>query len=338
MKISELGEFGLIDRIKRFVPASSADVVVGIGDDVAVLQTEGGSYLLATCDAQVQNIHFLPGKSTPYQLGRKIVAINVSDIAAMGGSPAWALVSLGLPSDTEVDYVDELYRGMQEQMEAAGACIVGGNMSGTRSEVMLDLFLLGHVLPDHLVCRSGAKEGDLVLVTGELGDSRAGLELIRSPGVRVSDRAYEVAMRRYLTPQPRLSEGQALGRSRKVHAMLDVSDGLVSDLGHICRASKVGAEIWVQDVPLGYSCQEVAAAAGLDALHWALTGGEDYELLFALPPSAAPQVQALVLEETGTTSRVIGRITSGTETIDILSPDGSRRSLTRKGWDHFHAQ
>jgi thiamine-monophosphate kinase len=145
-------------------------------------------------------------------------------------------------------------------------------------------------------------------------------------------------MRRYLTPQPRLSEGQALGRSRKVHAMLDVSDGLVSDLGHICRASKVGAEIWVQDVPLGYSCQEVAAAAGLDALHWALTGGEDYELLFALPPSAAPQVQALVLEETGTTSRVIGRITSGTETIDILSPDGSRRSLTRKGWDHFHAQ
>jgi len=170
MRVSELGEFGLIERIARFLPTPPSDVVVGIGDDVAVLRTSGPDYLLATCDAQVENVHFIRQSISPYQLGRKIAAINVSDIAAKGGAPAWALVSLALPPDIEVSFVDELYKGMQEQIEKAGAAIVGGNLSKIREELMIDLFLLGKVAPKELVLRSGAREGDLVLVTGTLGD------------------------------------------------------------------------------------------------------------------------------------------------------------------------
>lgn len=337
MKISEIGEFGLIDRIVHLLPAAPSNVVVGIGDDVAVLQTHDGNYLLATCDIQVENVHFLADKITPYQLGRKIVAINVSDIAAMGGSPDWALVSLALPQHKEVDFVDELYRGMQEQIEAAGAYIVGGNISGARKDVVVDLFLLGKVAPQHLICRDGAKQGDLIMITGTLGDSRAGFELIRDQQLLVSENARRQANQRHLTPQPRLLEGQMLGRYGKVHAMADVSDGLLGDLGHICRASRVGAEIWAQDIPVGEACLEVAAASGADGLDWALTGGEDYELLFTAGPDAVQEIEAMLLNETGTSCRVIGRVVSEPKAIRVLFADGSdaTRNYQRSGWDHF---
>lgn len=337
MKISELGEFGLIDRIAHLLPAAPSNVVVGIGDDVAVMQTQDGNYLLATCDIQVENVHFLADKITPYQLGRKIVAINVSDIAAMGGSPDWALVSLALPQHKEVDFVDELYRGMQEQIEAAGAYIVGGNISGTRKDVVVDLFLLGNVAPLQLICRDGAKQGDLIMVTGTLGDSRAGFELIRDQQLVVSENARRQANQRHLTPQPRLLEGQMLGRCGRLHAMADVSDGLLGDLGHICRASRVGAEIWAQDIPVGEACLEVAAASGTDGLDWALTGGEDYELLFAAAPDAVQEIEAMLLNETGTSCRVIGRVVSESKEIRVLFADGSdaTRNYRRSGWDHF---
>ena len=337
MKINELGEFGLIDRIARMLPAASSSVVVGIGDDVAVLKHQDGSYLLATCDIQVENVHFLAEKITPYQLGRKIVAINVSDIAAMGGSPDWALVSLALPHHKEIDFVDDLYRGMQDQIEAAAAGIVGGNMSGTQNDIVVDLFLLGSVAPEHLICRDGAKQGDLIMVTGTLGDSRAGFGLISDQRLVVSENARRHATEKHLTPQPRLLEGQMLGRCGKVHAMADVSDGLLGDLRHICRASRVGAEIWGLDIPVGEACLEVAAASGAEGLEWALTGGEDYELVFTAAPGAVKEIEAMLLNETGTSSRVIGRVVSAEDAIRVLFADGSdsTRNYLRSGWDHL---
>jgi len=339
MKISELGEFGLIERIASFLPAARSSVVVGIGDDVAVLQVRHGNYLLATCDIQVENVHFLAGKITPYQLGRKIVAINVSDIAAMGGSPDWALVSLALPKHQQVDFVDDLYRGMQEQIDAAGAAIVGGNISEVPKDVVVDFFLLGNVAPQHLIRRNGAKQGDLIMVTGTLGDSRAGLELVRVQHLLVSDNARRQASQRHLTPRPRLLEGQVLGRCGNVHAMADVSDGLLGDLGHICGASGVGAEIWAEDIPVGNACLEVAAASGKDGQEWAMTGGEDYELLFAAAPHAVQEIAAMLLNETGTSSRVIGRVVSAKDGIRVLLADGrdATRNFQRSGWDHFTA-
>lgn len=337
MRISEIGEFALIDRIARMLPSAPASVVVGVGDDVAVLRTTTGKYLLATCDVQVENVHFLPEKITPLQLGTKIAAINLSDIAAMGGTPDWALVSLVLPGDRPVSFVDGLYHGMQEQLAAAGAAIVGGNVSRAHADVIIDFFLMGQVEPQNLLCRSGAREGDLIMVTGSLGDSRAGLELLRNPALRLSPAIRDRAVAKHLTPQPRLREGQALGRCGRVHAMADVSDGLIGDLGHICRASKLGAEIWLADAPVGSACAQVAAAAGVDPLEWALAGGEDYELLFTAAPEAARDIEDLLLQETGTVCRVIGRMTPAARGIQILTADGGRWGGAEhlSGWDHF---
>jgi thiamine-monophosphate kinase len=339
MRVSELGEFGLIERISRFLPSPPSDVFVGIGDDVAVLKTDGPEFLLATCDAQIENVHFTRQGISAYQLGRKIVAINVSDIAAKGGSPAWALVSLGLPPDTDVGFVDGLYEGMQEQIAKAGAAIVGGNLSKIREEVMVDLFLLGRVGSKDLVLRNGAREGDLVLVTGTLGDSRAGLELLRNPGLKVPDPSRSHVMERHLTPRPRLAEGRLLARSGMVHAMADVSDGLAGDLRHICRASEVGSVIHWADLPVSGQCEQVAHAAGQKSRQWALTGGEDYELLFTADPKAAPEIQKILLAETGTQARVIGRILPKSESIKVRMDSGEEVSCSKggMGWDHFSA-
>ncbi len=337
MLISDLGEFGLIDRIARFLPAGPPDVVVGVGDDVAVLRTGSREYLLATCDIQIEGVHFLPERISAYQLGRKIVAINVSDIAAMGGIPAWALISLALPASRPVSFVDELYRGMLEEIEAAAAAIVGGNVSKNDGGVVVDLFLMGKAEPQNLIVRNGAKQGDLILVTGTLGDSRAGLEVLRDDRLKVAQEVRQRVMVKHLTPRPRLREGRVLGRCGKVHAMVDVSDGLMADLEHVCRASGVGAEIWADQVPVGAACSQVALASGVEGLDWALSGGEDYELLFTASPDQAAAIESLLVNETGTSCRAIGRITAAQGDIDLLFPDGRRLSylMEKRGWDHF---
>jgi thiamine-monophosphate kinase len=339
MLISQLGEFGLIQRIKDSLPTPPPEVVVGIGDDVAVLQTSGSEYLLATCDVQVENVHFSRDAITPYQLGRKIAAINLSDIAAMAGTPLWALVSLALPQDLDVAFVDALYEGMQEQLQIAGAAIVGGNLSRIDANIVVDLCLLGRVAPENLLLRSGARRGDLILVTGWLGDSKAGLELIRRPDLTVSEKSRRLLEQRHLMPQPRLIEGRELGASSLVHAMVDVSDGLVSDLRHICRASHVGAEIWMDSLPISPACMEAARVVGENASIWAMEGGEDYELLFTVPPGSSAEIQRIVEEEAGTCCHVLGRILDEAEGMRIRLENGTSTALSEKsaGWDHFRA-
>jgi thiamine-monophosphate kinase len=340
MRIGELGEFELIRRISKSLPDPPSDVVVGIGDDVAVLDVSGPEYLLATCDVQVENIHFLRAAITPCQLGRKIIAINVSDIAACGGRPTWALVSLALAPDTGVDFVDGLYSGMQEEIQAAGAAIVGGNLSGIRGEIVIDLSLLGTVAPERLVLRKGARTGDVVLVTGTLGDSRAGLELILHPGLEVERELGDRVRARHLTPRARLREGRTLAATGRIHAMADVSDGVLGDLGHICRASGVQAEIWPESLPISPECGKVAEVAGRDAVRWALTGGEDYELLFTADPAHVSDIRQRLEAETGTSCQAIGRITGVGDTVLIRSRDGKSTDYGQGpgGWDHFRGE
>ncbi|MHC1727913.1 MAG: thiamine-phosphate kinase [Syntrophobacteraceae bacterium] len=336
MLVRDIGEFGLIERIARMLPVSSHNVVTGIGDDVAVLRTSGPEYLLATCDIQVEGVHFIREAITAYQLGRKVVAINVSDIASMGGIPRWALISLAIPDDTQVEFIEELYRGMREQASLADALIVGGNVSRMESRIAVDLTLLGEIPPEHLLLRSTARTGDAVLVTGSPGESRAGLELIRREKLEVGGETRRMLIAKHLMPQPRLREGQLLGRSGLVHAMIDISDGLLADLGHICRASAKGAELQAALLPVSDSLTEAAGSAGSDALEWLLSGGEDYELLFTALPDAVPLLQKMLLDETGIRCTWIGNITDEAGHISLRLPEGNRVVIpSGKGWDHF---
>lgn len=335
MRVRDIGEFGLIARIARALPAPGARVVVGIGDDVAVLRTDGTRYILATCDIQVEDVHFLRGKISPRQLGRKAVAINVSDIAAMGGLPRFLLVSLVLPKETEVAFVDCLYEGMQEECTRWGTEIVGGNMAHSPDGIIVDVFLLGDVEPEHLLRRSGARAGDQVLVTGTVGDSAAGLALVLHPEAPCTDEHREWVLNRHLTPTPRLYEGRAIARSRLATAMIDVSDGLASDIGHICEMSAVGVRLRADALPISSAARAVAEAVGADAQDWALFGGEEYELLFTAPPDRATELAQRVSEETGTSVTVIGEITPPEEGMTLVRLDGSVVPLRKGGWDHF---
>lgn len=337
LKVKDIGEFGLIERIARLLPCRAPDVVVGIGDDVAVLKGVSPDYLLATCDCQVESIHFNRDLITAQQLGRRVVAVNVSDIAAMGGEPSWALVSLVLPEETDIGYVDSLYEGMRTELAEFGGVVVGGNVSRSPDRLMIDFFLLGRVPPERMLLRSGARAGDVVLVTGHPGDSRAGLECLRRPELTIEPEHREPLLSRHLTPRARLAEGRLLASTGKVHAMADVSDGLAADLRHICKASGTGFRIVADRLPISPACRHTAEGACEDATEWALTGGEDYELVFTTAPEAAPALQRLLEEETGTTSTIVGEILQDPTRSEIVMPDGSTRGLppSSVGWDHF---
>ena len=335
MIVSELGEFGLIERIAQHLPSSGEGTVVGVGDDVAVLRTDGENYLLATCDIQVEGVHFLREVIGPYRLGRKAAAINLSDIAAMGGVPTYLLVSLAMPSETEVSFIDELYRGLKDEASAAGTDIVGGNMANLPDRFAIDILLLGWVKPDHLLLRSGAHVGDAICVTGVLGDSAAGLALLLSPQAEVETEIREQLLAAHLTPRPRLLEGQVLAGTGAVTAALDVSDGTLGDIGHICERSHVGAEIWAERLPISEAARSAAQATGKDALDFALRGGEDYQLLFTVPQPRVVEVIDSVWAATGTPVTVIGQILPPADGIYVLLPDGTRVPGGKGGWEHF---
>jgi thiamine-monophosphate kinase len=347
-RLSDIGEFGLIDRIARRLPAPGAEVVVGIGDDTAALRVSGDRLLLATCDIQLEGHHFLRDKIAPQQLGRKALAINLSDIASMGGRPRYALVSLGLPKDLAVSWVDALYDGLQEEAARFGTSIVGGNITGSPL-ILVDITLLGEVEEDRLLRRSGARVGDRLLVTGTLGASGAGLAWLvaREEGRGTGDekrgtRNEERGMRdevgevlaAHFTPTPRVPEGRAIGATGAATAMIDLSDGLASDVGHICELSNVGVRVEEARLPIALATRVVAEALGRDPTAFALFGGEDYELLLTAPADRVGELVAAV-GQTGTPLMDIGAIVPAAAGRTLLLADGRTIPLEPGGWDHF---
>lgn len=340
MRIKDIGEFGLIERISSLLPPYKKDVAMGVGDDAAVLELNNESYLLATCDIQVEGIHFQSHFITPYQLGRRAAAINISDIAAKGGFPTHFLVSLAIPPECEVSWVDELYRGIGEEASRYGADVVGGNLSRIDGPAMVDLFLLGKVKKGDLLLRSGAKPGDIVLVTGNLGDAAAGLQLLLNKDIssklHPEDRAYLVG--RYLTPVPRLEIGQLIGQFREASAMIDLSDGLASDVAHICRMSGVGVKIWTDQLPISPEARKVAKLLGLEEWALALRGGEDYELCFIAPREQSRVLLERIKEKAEVPVTEVGEILSEKEGKRLVLEDGRVVSLEARGWDHFQCR
>jgi thiamine-monophosphate kinase len=315
------GEFEIIERYFTR-PCGDPDVVLGIGDDAAVLAIDG--LVAVTVDTLVAGVHF-PDGTAPNLLGYRLMAVNLSDIAAMGASPRWCTLALTLPTADEL-WLDGFSRGLFELAERYGVSLVGGNLS--RGPLTLTLQLIGNVERANLLTRGGGHVGDDIYVTGTLGDSAAGIALILERSAAPQGSAAAALKERFYRPVPRVGAGVALGPLAT--AAIDVSDGLLADLGHICAASGCGATIDVERVPL--SAELLSLFPPQEALALALGGGDDYELCFTAPPSRAEEIEA-VLEAAGTPVRRIGQLVAG-QTV-VCRRDGEPFVPAVRGYRHF---
>ena len=332
MRISELGEFGLIALVQRWTQAAGSptdspfQLTVDNGDDAAAVTFRRSPVTeLYTTDTMVDGIHFTAATTPWRDLGWKAIASNISDVAAMGGLPGLALITLGLPPDTEVSAIEELYAGMTEICREFGAYIVGGDM--VRSPVAFVTVALTGIAAGDPMLRTAAQPGHQVGLTGPVGGSAAGLRALLDPPAQ-RGKVVETLIDRHRRPRPHVAEGKIL-TAAGVRSAMDVSDGLADDLGKLCAASGVGATLWAEQIPVEPALPEVFPSHWLDL---ALYGGEDYVLLFTAPPDT--MVAALSLLPPG--AAVVGEITAGQPgEVAVLNADGSPRPQGGAGWDHF---
>lgn len=319
--LRDIGEFGIIDRLAKLA-STSPNVVEGIGDDCAVVRV-GNEMLAVTCDMLIQDVHFRVHRERLQEIGWKAAAASLSDVASMGASPLFALVSCAAPSDFEMEALEEIFRGLNACLGEYGAVLAGGDTTCCESHLVLDLMLAGRV-EDRYARRSGARPGDAIAVTGYPGRSAAGLQA-QEQGIDAP-----ALIEAHTRPIPRVAEGRWL--LPRVHAMIDVSDGVVQDAGHIAEASNLLVDIDALAVPIAPELADFCHAHGADPNALALAGGEDYELAVALPPNDAEAICADFEKEFGLPLTVIGACADGPAEVRVNGekPDSG-------GFDHFRA-
>jgi thiamine-monophosphate kinase len=330
-------EFEFIRALRDRAAATSS--VTGIGDDAAVLQTSPGKETVVTTDLLIEDIDFRRTTITPYLLGHKALAVSLSDIAAMGARPRWSLISLGVPTDVwETGFTDRFYSGLFELANRYDVQLIGGDTSRTNEKIVIDSIVLGECAAAQAVKRSGAKPGDQIFVTGSLGAAAAGLRLVER-GAHLAEKQLDDddsqkldhVLLRHLRPEPRVGWGMVLGDEKLATAMIDISDGLSSDLNHLCTTSDVGALIQSAPLPIDHQVVELCGRRALDPLQLALHGGEDFELLFTVRPD---DVSRLPRKVDGTQITRIGEIRTNDEGVRIS--EGARVwELNPGGWKHF---
>ncbi len=332
MKVSELGEFGLIDLLAKMVSSSQNNqsephqqLIIGIGDDAAVWHDDA-SIKLATVDSLIQDVHFSLSTISWKELGWKALAVNLSDIAAMGGMPRYALVSLALPGDTEVEDVTALYEGMMELAQQFQVAIVGGDTCKA-PVVSITVTVLGSSHSQNILGRATARPGDNIAVTGYLGSAAAGMEMLTNK-LQFEPEGTTYLRDAFLRPRPRIAEGQLLVK-QGVATAIDISDGLLSDLRQICKASRVSARVEVDRLPVQ---PVVRDNFGERALELALAGGEDYELLFTASAGVINRVKG----EAPCPVTIIGEITEDKPgELSLLDTSGNPVNPRDIGWEHF---
>ncbi len=311
MQLSKIGEFGLIKKLRSLCKSTSKGVLLGIGDDTAAIKTSAGITLI-TSDMLLEGVHFDLSFTTFYQLGHKALAVNISDIFAMGGKPKYFLLNLGIPKTYNSRDIEEIYKGVIKIADKFDIAVIGGDTCTSRHGFVLSGTLIGDA--DRIIMRSGAREGDSIFVTGSLGDSAMGLMLLE--GQRAKVKGCSHLIRRHLMPEP-----VPLQKTSGITSMIDVSDGLLIDLSHICDESNVGAIIYKDKIPVSREFANTANRLGIEPLKFALKGGEDYVLLFTSPSKIKKNAFR------------IGEITK--KGRFLVDTKGKKTSFKAEGYEHF---
>jgi thiamine-monophosphate kinase len=333
MELREIGEFGFIRRVSRGCLVRPEGVERAIGDDAAVFVVPPDELTLVTTDLLVERVHFLRDATTSFNLGHKAMAVNLSDIAAMGGIPREAFVSTAIPAGCPVEYLDGLYDGMKSLAARHGVNILGGDTTGSVADLILNVTVVGHVRRDEVLYRSGARPGDIVCLTGTVGDSRAGLHFVLEK-LHPSDAAMRTLFDAHILPRPHLEEGRFLAATRAATAALDLSDGLSSDLMHIVEESGVGIRVHADRIPISAELREFCAGLDRDPFRFALAGGEDYVLAVTVRPDRIGEVGRDFAARFGRPLHRIGEATDSGH-LELVTPGGQTEIVRPTGWDHF---
>jgi thiamine-monophosphate kinase len=330
MKLKDIGEFGFIERIERGCLNRDSNVIRGIGDDCCVFKISGERAVLLTTDMLVENVHFLLDSIAPFDLGRKSLAVNISDIAAMGGNPREAVISIAIPDTLDIPFLDTLYDGMKSMAREFDVNLLGGDTTRSPEHLVINIALVGEAPQDEILYRSGAKVDDVVFLTGPVGSSAAGLDIILTGR---SFYAHDELLRAHHDPFPHVKEGRIVASMRIANSLIDVSDGVAADLGQICAKSGLGAVVEQESVPTTVAFRAYCEQYNQDSRHLSLHVGEDYVLLGTAPPEAVDKLdEALRLEGCG--YYPIGVMVSDPGLM-LECSDGSTESIGARGWDHF---
>lgn len=332
LKISDIGEFGLISRIAARFSGNLPEGVIGIGDDCAVFPREGGTSQLLTTDLLIENTHFLIKRITPEDLGYKALAVNLSDIAAMGGRALGAFLSLGIPRRTNIDWLERFFSGFHKLSEEEGVSLLGGDTTSAPDHLVINVAVLGEVPPARCKMRSGAREGDIICLTGPVGDSAGGVKVLLED--LPHSKSADTLIRRHHRPRPHTKEGAWLSEFSGVHAMIDLSDGIHSDIQRIMERSHCGAEIHLDRLPLSLELREAADLYSWDAAAIAASGGEDYVLLCAVASEELKSIGDSFSRRFGRPLAQIGTIRPAESRLGFYSA-GRAVKKSLQGFQHF---
>lgn len=331
--LSELGEFGLIDQIARLFDRGQSGDTIGIGDDCAVLPFREGRSLLITTDMLIEGRHFRHEWTTAEDLGFKSLAVNLSDISAMGGKPLYAFLSIGLPNDLSLEWVETFLRGTRQLSEAHNVKLLGGDTTKSPGPLVINYSVIGVMDEQSVLWRSSAEPGDKIAVLGNLGESGAGLRLLMENKTPY-DSMEQRLIKSHNHPQLYVDEAQYLASIPAVHAMIDLSDGIQSDAGHIAQKSGVTVQVDVDRIPITPEVKEICKNYSWDSLELALASGEDYGLLFTYNKETAGKLKSDFKNRFGYEFSIIGEVIKGSPELNLVK-NGDLYDLGKMGFDHF---
>jgi thiamine-monophosphate kinase len=336
MTLRSIGEFGFIKKISRGCLIRPDHVIKSIGDDAAAFTIEPDLVSLITTDLLVERIHFIRNSISGFDLGYKSLAVNLSDIAAMGGNAREAFISIAIPPNCSLEYLEALYDGIKSLAARFDVNILGGDTTSSKEDLIINIVVQGTAERTQMLCRDAACPGDIIVSTGCLGDSKAGLHMILN-SIPADTEDLQSLLRAHVLPEPHLDEGRFLASQPGTHAGIDCSDGLSSDLGHIAEESQAGATLYSDKIPVSESLLKFCSRFNYDPIEYALSGGEDYTLLCTIAPENAKETAARFQAEFNKPLFLIGEITEN-KVLTVTYPDGSSKPIALTGWNHFKGE